>query len=381
MMVLRRLTYFLSLSIAVFSLMLIVGITPANAFDTSDMKMEKLEKKMEEMEHTYAKLYHSQAEKRSPGLMKKITEHITFGGLIELEAFYKDNDNVGEKDTSDFVLATVEIGFEATVNEFVSGEIVLLWEEDDTEELVVNTGTITIAHPSGLSFTAGVTCVPFGAFKSRMITNSLTVDLGETCETAAMLTAAVGPIELSGGAYNGHVDEGGDDRVEDFFAALTVTPIEQVTFGAYYISDFADTDGMTDMLDANFGADTIIDTVAGFGGFVSIEVGLFSVEGEYLGATESYNVLDFDVDGDGNGDRPRAFNMELAVRPRDRIEVAARWEGNVEAFDLPKTRYGGCVSVELFENVVLAVEYLQSEFHEETMDDVQTVTANLGVVF
>ncbi|MEE8574249.1 MAG: LbtU family siderophore porin, partial [Thermodesulfobacteriota bacterium] len=342
-----------------------------------------LRKRVEELEEKQAELYHSRAEKRMPGLFKEVAEMLTIGGLVEVEAYADETKMVGMKTNrdSDIVLATVEVGIDAEVHEYVNAHVLLLWEEDDTEMVVVDEGIITITSPYGASVAAGRMYVPFGAFNSHMISDPMTVDLGETGESSVMLGFEHQYVSIFAGVFNGHVDEA-DDREfrDDFYGAVNITPIEGVSVGAYYISNIAESD--SDITGHEAAGTTMMSQVAGVGGYVSLEFGPIMAEGEYLAATEDFHSADLDANGDGKGDHPKTWNLELAVAPHERIEVAARYEGSDEFFGFPDSRYGGAVSVSLFPNVGLALEFLYSDFEKNNGDgSVKTGTAQLGVEF
>ena len=149
-----------------------------------------------------------------------------------------------------------------------------------------------------------------------MISGPMTEDIGETLETVAMLTVIFGPLELSGGGFNGDVGEANDgDKIKNFFGSVTLTPLEYITMGAYYLSNIGDSDGLSDSVPA-----TLIDKIAGIGGFVSLNSGellpiLVMVEGEWLGALNNFAASELEAGGSGGGDTPRAYNVEVAVQP------------------------------------------------------------------
>ena len=99
-----------------------------------EQEVKALKEQLKEREGTFEQL----------DTFKKWSERLTFSGLIEVEAFTMDGYN-GE-DESDIVLATVELGVDAQIADWVSGQIVLLWEEDDTEPMDVDVGTITLGN-------------------------------------------------------------------------------------------------------------------------------------------------------------------------------------------------------------------------------------------
>ena len=100
---------------------LFLSATPSYAADASHNKLiNSLESRIKALE----------AINRTNKKVPVWSDKIAFAGLIELEAGYlKDYTDIS---SSDLVIATVQLGIQATINENISSEIVFLYEEDDT---------------------------------------------------------------------------------------------------------------------------------------------------------------------------------------------------------------------------------------------------------
>lgn len=340
-------------------------------------ELKALKKQIERLEGRQSELYHSLREKKSPatmiGIAGVLPKNIHFGGLIEVEAMVDDNDMAG--DTSDVTLATVELGLDVDINEFVKGHILMLWEEDDTDPIAMDEGTLIFSSPYGLTLTAGKMYVPFGVFGSHFISDPLTLELGETNESAVLITYAKGIFEFSAGAFNGMADQSSENTVDDWVASLTVTPAKTVTVGVSYISDISDTDA--DLT----GLARIRHRTPGASGFVNVTYGRFNLIGEVLGATKRFHLLDLDADGNGSGDRPTTYNVELAFQLNDKTEIAAKYEGNDDMPGFVEWRYGGVISYALYENVTIAAEFLHGKFDNATRDEKNTATIQAAIGF
>jgi len=81
---------------------------------------------------------------------------------------------------------------------------------------------------------------------------------------------------------------------------------------------------------------------------------------------------------DLTGQRPLAWNLEVAWVPKEALQLAARIEG-AKDFQDDVTRYGATVSYGLFAHTVVAIEYLFSDFDSEA--DNQALTAQLAFDF
>lgn len=332
---------------------------------------ESLEEKVARLEEKVAGL----EENKGSGLN---LSNVSISGLIEIDAVFQDDDQA-PNDDSDIALATVELGIDAKINENVEGHILFLYEEDtfgpENANVIVDEGTITITSSYGLSLTAGKMYVPFGMFNSHFITDPMTLDLGETRETAVLIGYGNDMLNLSVGVYNGDVDEASDDNeIDDFVASLTVTPMEGITFGASYISDIADTDA--DIT----GLTSISDTVAGYSAFLSANFGPLTFEAEYLAAADEFQLADFDANADSVRDEPSAINLELAMALGEKSEVAVRWEESDEAGSY-KDRVGVAAACEIYDNTTVIFEYMTAEYDDNSGNDIDTITAELAIEF
>ena len=318
-------------------------------------------------------------------------ERIELSGCIEVEAGYEDLDfdDSAESDekSSDIVLATVELGVDVDIAKHVKGHVLFLWEEDDTDPVDMDEGIIIIDGEDVTSFylNAGKMYVPFGSFESHFISDPLTLELGETNESALKLGFLNDKFDFCIGGFNGDIDETGEDNhVETYFAGATFTLPEEtvadlgLTAGASYISNIADSDSLQDE-DGVDGA-SIEDYVGGFSAFVSACIrDKFFLEAEYLGATESFEAGELGFDG-GESCRPSTWNIEFACAPVDDLEFGLKYEGSDDCGNLfPESQYGGVVSYGLFESTSLALEYLYGEFEND--DERHLITCQLAVEF
>lgn len=307
---------------------------------------------------------------------------VTFSGTIEIEAAYQDTD---AEDTSDITLATVEAAIEAKPVRHVSGHIVFLWEEDETEPVEVDQGYIRLDGEDKCPFyaEAGRRYLPFGRFDSHFITNPLTQDLGETRETALVAGYASDAWDISAGAFNGDINESGedDDMIDGFTAAAVYTMPQQGGFslsaGVSYLSNIADSDSLYDQLSISERVASYVPAVAAF---LSVDLNeAFFGTLEYVTATDDFAAGDVNFDG-GREVQPWAVNAELAYAVTSKVEVGIRYGATGDAGDfLPETQYGAVVNFSPMDPVGLGLEYLVGEFDDGS--DTTTVTLQLALVF
>jgi hypothetical protein len=319
-------------------------------------------------------------------------DRIELSGLIEVEASSEAIDHVdpavNDEQSSDIVLATIELGMDADIAKHVKGHILLLFEEDDTEPIEVDEGIISIDGEDALPLylNAGRMYVPFGRFESHFISDPLTLELGETRESAVLGGFTNDWVELSLGTFNGDTDETGEDnRIQSYVASCVFAfPEEKISglalsAGASYITNIADSDGLQEV-GAGVSAATIKDHVGGLSVFISASLkDKFFLEAEYLSATETFQAGELSFDG-GKAFEPNTWNLELAYAVNEELEVAVKYEGGDDLGDfLPNKQYGAALIYGLFENTSLAVEYLDGEY--ENNDERSLATAQFAIEF
>ena len=322
-------------------------------------------------------------------LLGKWADKIHPSACIEVEASYEDynfhDPSVRDTDTSDLVLATVEIGFDVDIAKHVKASLFFLYEEDATE-FDVDQGIITIdgADVVPLYVDLGKMYIPFGRFESHFIRDPLTLELGETNESAAVGGFRNDWLELSVGVFNGDVDETGEgssNHIDDYLASAVFTlpektvPNLDLTAGISGISNIADSDALQEEATA-----TIKNHIGGFNTFIIASLlDKYFFNAEYLGAIDDFEANELSFDG-GKSYRPEAWTIELACGVTDSLNLAVCYEGSNDCDDfLPKKQFGGVVSYELFKHTSVALEYLYGKF--ENKDTRHLMTTMLAIEF
>eukprot|EP01155_Anaeramoeba_flamelloides_P001469 Anaeramoba_flamelloidesa1055207_38.p1 GENE.a1055207_38~~a1055207_38.p1 ORF type:complete len:385 (+),score=91.68 a1055207_38:431-1585(+) len=333
------------------------------------------------------------------GFLDAWTDKITLSGLIEIEAYYEsidyDDSAENDEDNSDITLATVELGVDVDLVKHVSGHILLLWEEDDTEPMDVDEAFITLDGEDVLPLylMAGKMYVPFGDFTSNMISDPLTLEVGETRESAVLVGFDINGLYGTLYAFNGDIEEASDDdnHVDNFGASLGYA-LENDTMtldaGVNYINSLMDSDGMGDLYDeAVAEADELgsvlelDDYVGGFGAHIVVELGSLNLIAEYVGAIDD---IEYRLDGvKVEEDAIRSWNLEAGytfeLMGKETI-VAAAYQGTDNAGDfLPESRYMACIGAGIFDYTSLALEFAHDDY--ETDDEADIITAQLAIEF
>jgi hypothetical protein len=298
---------------------------------------------------------------------------IELAGLIEVEAS-RVSPQQGDS-TSDVNVATVELGVEAKVNPWVEAEILLLYEEetDNDGDLNVDTALITLADPQANWFIkAGRNTLPFGLYPTQMISDPLTLELGETNDTAIEAGYGVDGLEFSLFLFQGDQN----DKADNLGAQLGYeTEIAGVTsrFNLGYLDNLAESDAIVD------GAwVSVDDKMAAWVASVEFGIGPWTLIGEYLDARDGF--------ADAADQSPAAHNLELgygfelADHPAN---VAIGYQGTDDAEDanweLPEKRLIGAFSIELLEATELGIEFKRDETYSGEREN--SVTAQLAVSF
>ncbi|MCD6585379.1 MAG: LbtU family siderophore porin [Desulfobacteraceae bacterium] len=188
--------------------------------------------------------------------------------------------------------------------------------------------------------------MPFGYFKSHFISDPLTLELGETRESAIVIGGENGWLNLCIGAFNGDIDEtDDDDHIKSFVASGIFTLPEgslqglSLTTGMSWISNIADSDGLQG--EDGVDGDAVNDSVDGFSAFISVSlIDRIFLEAEYLGAIDAFEADALAFDG-GEAFKPETWNFEIAYAATENLEIGAKYEGSHDCgCSLPEKQMG-----------------------------------------
>jgi len=294
---------------------------------------------------------------------QKISDDIELSGLLEAEASYADTD---AGDSSDIVLATLELGIDAEIAEWLSAHVLFLYEEDETDGIEVDEAFVTLSPgDSGFFVNAGRFAQGIGAFPSWMITDPLTLELGETTQKSSV---ALGwgneTVEALVSVYKGDVQKSDEDHVNTWVGSLNVAGAVgelECEAGVSYTNNIADSDTLVE----DFDGIPTTGFVGGYSGYLLVGLGPVILSGEYLSATDEFS------DGARAGNRPSAWNVEFFWDFPSPLALAAR-VGGAHEFDIDN-QYGAVVSWELYDGVAIGAEYLRNENADDTSEDVLTL--------
>lgn len=283
---------------------------------------------------------------------------ITFGALVEIEASYSDPEN--DVSSSDLAVATAEVGLQAELSNELSTTVLFLYEEDDTA-LEVDVAVLSYAPTdTPFTFVVGQDYLPFGAFSTELVNDPLTLEIGESRETALAASITQGLMTGTLYVFNGEQDENGRDTLSNFGGRLALQS-DVFSLGVDYISNIADADGLQEE-DYGFAAGR--DRVAGASVFGELAFDTLRLSAEHLTSLDPLEP--------GAEDDLSASHVEVSVPVYDVVLAAAYQETEAAAFlELPDERISVGMSRELGQGVALGVE-LSRDTTELTGDDEDT---------
>jgi len=337
---------------------------------------------------------------------KKITNQdwfdvTTINGIIDARvgylSFAPQTNDLDVETVSDIYIFNAGLGAEIEPNEYLSGAIFFLWEEDfGGEDLGVDMdeGFITLAW-MGLFGQLGKTYLPVGQFDTFAISDPLVLELAECRQSALGIGYEHIFFHVSGWTFAGdfeNVDENGkaaDNIVDSYAARLNVMPLAfqdrySVTIGGYFLSDATETSLEFGGNLAEVDPDNTPDNgdefiryktdVPLYGGFLTAELpftDLFGIgiTGEYV-TTGEFNEEEY-VDNTGAAAAISAMNGEVAalvlngaVRIGGKFETISGldWletQGNDPNYEVTSfSQYGGFAGYDPWDHLHLGLQVM-----------------------
>ena len=314
---------------------------------------------------------------------KGVGDKVTLSGTIEIEAGFEDSDLDGN--SSDTSLATAELGVEATPLDWLTGFVLLSWEDED-DELIVDEAHITLGGGDVTPYylTAGKIYVPFGVFETLMISDPLTLEIGEIVDNGIQVGFESNGFYGAAYLFNGAVDEADeDDTINNFGFSLgyaVETEAFSLDLGGEWIQSILESGALSDLVD---GSD--LDALSsGVAVHAMAQVGPVCMIGEYVGMVD-----DIEYSDGSSSDAISAWAVELGyafdVSGFETI-VAAGLQGTDEAGGvLPESGYLFSIGVGINDYLSLAAEYAAYEDYEVDEggdeNDVDVFTVQLALEF
>ena len=306
---------------------------------------------------------------------------VNISGLLETEVGFSNTKSSGDTNrSSDTVLATIELHFDAHLSDMVRGHIMLLHEEDDTP-MEFDEGTIEIGKDEGFSLTTGQMYLPFGVFDTNMVSDPMTLEMGETRESAILLSYKLNGASGSVYLFNGNIHKSDATKLEHKGFRVAYEK-RQLSVGLDYISSIAESEVLqAALLDSN--PALTVTTYLPIDKFIAATAvhaiyhgDTFSIIVERVAAVKKFAA----TDGGLANKKPITGNVELAYHFSP-YNIAMGLQGSKDAeglFAKQKVLVGA--SRNIFKKVGLNVELAKTTEYDNTITDT-TLTAQLAIEF
>ncbi len=317
----------------------------------------------------------------SPPTWKKRLE---FSGLVEIEASTTDAGG-GE---SDLQVSTVELGADAQINPWMNAHLLVLYEQGKSDPPEIDEAIITIANleRSPWSLAVGRQYVPFGNYDSHMVSDPLTLEIGETRAAAAQAGFVRSDFHALAFAFRGDTDS----EIHSFGLNLGLSHAAEGDAPGYnleisWLNNLAESKSLRELISRPGRLEKRVPGLAFQGSLIWKK---WKFIAEWLGAATAFDPLDLTFDGQGA--KPQAGNLEAGYRfqlARQDSFAALGWQFSRQAtaLGLPRQRYLATLGVELFEDVTLAAEYARDQDYQASKggngERCNTFTLQLAAVF
>lgn len=290
----------------------------------------------------------------------------------------------GDDKDSDVNLDTAELDLTGNLTDNLSLFASLLYEEGEENNHVIFDQAYfmyAIEQLEGLSLVGGKITMPFGVYNTALISDPLTLQLGEITDAAFGLAFESEHIDLNAYVFGGDIEDDPDEVC--WLASVTLKPNENISVWAGLVSDIAECAMDDDINDAiaeaeEAGTDTGYDAALGVNAGAMVTVGDLTVSAEYVGATD-----DIELCGEATG-KPQAWAVDASFAATEKLTLGARYEGSKEWADMPETQFGAGAEYAINDNLAVAFEYLYGQYDEEWSendDDSHTASLRFAVTF
>lgn len=300
-------------------------------------------------------------------LVATLSSNMAFAGDVVvsgvLEAEFVVAEDYDKNKVTDITAATAEIGIDAAVSDQVDAHVLMLFEEDESEAALIDEASITLNVNDNFSLTAGKVFVPFGVFVSNMVSDPLTLELGEANESVIQLDFSQENTFASVYLFNGDSTRVTDTDDNEISYGLNIGFNHNDMFNANlgYISNLADTDALQELEGGVIGIPGLVnDDVAGMSLSAEIIISYLKIIAEHVQALDDFVAGDFD--GLLSSDiSPAASHLEFAIKNYEVIyAVAYQQTEDAQLLELPEEVISAAVTFPVIDGAYLAIEYAQA---------------------
>lgn len=317
-----------------------LGLAPLQSDEVDASGEEELEP---------VQFYRSPEERREAGLGTKLTDWLTFYGLLEAEVEY-EKDKFRDRSTfsQDEDTEAIQIGLEAEFNDWLFGEFVLEVENDRKVRTLVDEGVLALEFDTW-AIKGGIMNLDFGEYYSHLVTGPL-LEFGETRKWTLAFEQELN--DFTDVVVYGFEKESilAKDNLGWGASFEWVSEDESIRIGGGYLSDVRESDDFFREEDYATAHDVAAWNFYAMAGFESFEITAEIVE----------SIDHFLVEEDRF--RPRSYNLELAYFLNENLQIAGRIEHTQELIEEPEWQTGIGVTWLAMEHLLIAVDYLHGDF-------------------
>ena len=299
------------------------------------------------------------------GLSEGWFNSVEIAGLVEVSL---TSSMPAEDDSStDMELATLELGVAAAINDQFSAEVLV---ENDDGTIALADAFLTYDAGGGLSATGGLQILPFGVYDTNLISDPLTLMLGETGDVGLVLAGDADLLSWSLFSFDVQNKPEDESNIAGFGAGLGFAAEAN---GAEFGLNLSWINHVGDSGEIGGAEPAFAELASGMAASATGRLGAASV------MIETVSVLD-PLDAEGlDGAQPSAWAAEIAydldlMGSEATAAFAAGGSDEAEALGLPETLMLVGVSVAAWENVGITLEWKQEEaYSADDADNAITV--------
>ncbi len=346
-----------------------------------------------ELEQRIEKLERNAGGSAGGSAIGQISEWVTLTGTIEVAVTSENYDVDNDEDNDDISLATGELGIEAKPQDWVTGYMLLSWEDDD-DKITLDEAHITLGATDSIPYylMAGRIYVPFGAYETMMISDPITQDLGEVRDEAIQVGIEVNGFRAAAYLFNGEAEDDDDESIDVYGVSVGYTmETDDFSFdiGLDWINNVLESGGLKgafddandDLADRGLAAAELDDQVPGWAIHAMVTFGPICVIGEYVALTDE---VEFSNYPNATWDEASAYALEAGYTfdlSGFETTLAIGYQASDDAEGLlPEEVYLFSVGVGLTDNLSVAAEYRNAEDYDDA-EEIDTYTLQLTFEF
>ena len=307
----------------------------------------------------------------------EVSDQLEVAGAAELEYGANRGTEGNEYGTA---ISKAEFGAAIKPNDKLEARVKWLYEEDlkavSTPLEVDEANAIWHVRPENkLDITAGKKYLKFGSFDTNMVSDPLTLDLGETRQDKVLeVTSKQGNFNTTGYVFSGTAPKiDGTGKHKSGYGFSVGYESEKVNAGVDYLSNLAESKAFVDH-------NSVTKKVPAMALYASTSLGGVALKAEHLTAVKSFQAGDLE-ETITSAAKPSATHIEadLDLKKERVLALSANKTSNAEEIGLPKNNYGITYAQPLYKNISGGIELARAKNYDATTD--KSLTMKLSYEF